>query len=82
MNSYVTYSILLALFFMAVFAVVSAISFYESHIEKVEFNQRNGHLWLERYRILSIFSKQTALSLEHIVRVHAAKIGYVGKDND
>ena len=67
---------------MAVFAVVSAISFYESHIEIVEFNQRYNYIKLRRFRILSIFPKETMLSLDNVVRVHAAKIGYVDKDND
>ena len=74
--------ILLAGFFMAVFALVAALMLYETHVESIIFSKNNGWVLLRRYRILSFWAKESLFRLEEIVRVHAAKRGFVGRDVD
>ena len=77
-----SYRILLAGFFMAVFALVSALMLYETHVESVSFSKNNGWVLLRRYRILSWWAKESLFRLEDVKRVHAAKRGYVSRDTD
>lgn len=67
---------------MAVFALVAALMLYETHVETVTFNKEDGWVLLRRYRILSCWAKESLFRLEDIVRVHAAKRGFVGRNID
>ena len=76
------FRILLAGFFMLVFALVSALMMYETHVESVNFSMHDGWMLLRRYRIFSCWAKESLFRLEDIARVHAAKRGFVGRDVD
>ena len=67
---------------MAVFALISVLMIYESHVESVRFSRKENYMYMRRYRLISCWTKVTCLKLSNIVRVHAAKTGYVGKDVD
>jgi hypothetical protein len=73
---------------MAVFALLSALMLYETHVESVTFykmpedEEEKGYVSVRRYRIISCFAKQSWYPLKNIVRVHAVKRGFIGKDAD
>ena len=73
---------MLAGFFMLVFALVSSLMIYETHVESITFDKKTKWVFLRRYRILSCYAKESLFKLEDIVRVHAAKRGFVSKDVD
>ena len=76
------FSILLAAFFIAIFAISSAILFYICHGESVDLDKRKNLVFIRRYRFISFFSKMTVLELNKIIRVHAIKTGYVSDRED
>jgi len=56
--------------------------FYETHVESVNFSSESGFLLLRRYRLISLWAKESIFPLDEVVRVHAAKRGMKNTDID